>query len=437
MLLDKTKIIMNVVLTLFWVWCTFGFISQEIAPFLLGAKSGFFFIIDVVIFFIGLIVLKDKWDKVYVYSFLILGFFITCVHNGCNSFFYFNGLREFVYLLWIIPILRYIYDSKWGDVFVRKFDTSLFVFLIIQAICVTFQFLKYGANDHGGGSMGNGFSGIVSMLIYLFSFYLMKKRMDPDNILGSLIENKWLVFLLFPTFLNETKISFIFLAFYFMLLFPFNIKSLVKILLMIPVMFVMLILVFNVYMSATQSNHNILNSDFLEAYLYAEEDDEIVEWVSVLQERGEDFVGDGTFDIPRFTKYLMISELNEYYPGHTITGYGIGQFKGGTSIENTKFYKDNEWLLRGSIPYGYHAYIQAGFVAVVFFLLFWVRLQSLKLVNGKFEYEIIVYIIIMTLVVMLYNDFFRYGLLSIPFFYVYSQALRWGQNSEVKTIETK
>ena len=87
MLLDKTKIIMNVVLTLFWVWCTFGFISQEIAPFLLGAKSGLFFIIDVVIFFIGLIVLKDKWDKVYVYSFLILGFFITCVNNGCNSFF--------------------------------------------------------------------------------------------------------------------------------------------------------------------------------------------------------------------------------------------------------------------------------------------------------------------------------------------------------------
>ncbi len=436
MQLDKIKIVMNVVLTLFWVWCTFGFICQEIAPFLSSIHSSLFFMIDAVIMLLGIIVLKNKWDKIYVLSIFIVGYYITCVHNGYGLLFYVNGLRDFVYMLWLIPIFRYILESEREQEFIKKIDKSLFIFLIVQAFCITVQFLKYGANDHGGGSMGNGFSGIASILIYISSFYLMKKRIDPNNFWRSILENKWLVILLYPTFLNETKVSFILLALYFILLMPINKKSFVKMLMLIPVVSGMLFLVFNVYMSATGSEHDITSSDFLTEYLFAEEDDDIVEWVSVLQERGEDFVGDGSFDIPRFTKYMMIPELNEYYPGHTITGYGIGQFKGGTTIANSKFYLDNEWLLRGSIPYGYHAYIQMGFFAVLFFILLFFRLGSLRIDKDGFhiEYGIIIYLISIIIVIMLYNDFFRYGLLCMPFFFVYIQALRW-PSSDIKTVD--
>ena len=167
---------MNVVLTLFWVWCTFGFISEEIAPFLLNVESSLFFLFDIILMVLGLVALKDKKDKKFVFSFIIIGYLITCLYNVYYALYYINGLREFIYLLWLIPIFRYIYNSCWGEEFVKKVDRTLFVFLIVQAVCITFQFLKYGANDHGGGSMGNGFSGIVSALIYLISFYLMKKR---------------------------------------------------------------------------------------------------------------------------------------------------------------------------------------------------------------------------------------------------------------------
>lgn len=418
---------------LFWVWCTFGFISEEVIPFMGSLKSGLFFLIDIALMLLGLIVLKNKWDIIYVCSFLALSYWITCLYNGYDFVFYFNGLREFVYLLWIVPILRYIYDGCSGDEFEKKFDKHLFIFLIIQAICVTFQFVKYGANDHGGGSMGNGFSGVVSILIYLISFYLAKKRMDPENYVASLIKNKWLIILLFPTFLNETKISFILLMMYFVLLLPISKKSMIKLAFMLPILSVLLYLVFHLYMTTTQSQFDITSGDFLEAYFYAEEDDDIVEWVSVLQERGEDFVGDGTFDIPRFTKYMMIPDLNEYYPGHDITGYGVGHFKGGTMIKSSKFYLDNEWLLRGSIPYGYHAYIQIGLFAIIYFV--WLLFRFLGLKKGdKKEHGIIIYITIITVLIMLYNDFFRFGPLCIAFLYIYSQAFRWNKGQEVKII---
>lgn len=423
MVIDKTKSTINIVLTLFWVWCTFGFIAEEIAPFLENIKSSIFFLIDVIFLAIGLVVLKEKWDKIFVFSFLALTFFITCIHCKYDLIFYFNGLREFVYLLWIIPILRFIYNSRQNDEFVRRFDKHLFIFLIIQAVCITIQFLKYGANDHGGGSMGNGLSGAVSIMIYLISFYLMKKHMNPDDYFGSLLKNKWLIILLFPTMLNETKISFILLAMYFVLLLPINRKFITRILFFSPIMCILMYLVFNIYMSTTDNQFDITSGDFLEAYFYAAQDDDIVEWVSVLQEQGEDFTIDGTYDIPRFTKYLMIPELTEYYPGHTITGFGIGQFKGGTMIESSDFYKENEWLLRGSIPYGYHAYIQIGFFAIIYFLWFWHRFGSMRS-NTKADRGIIIFFIIVTIIIMLYNDFFRFGPLCFAFFYIYSQSFR-------------
>lgn len=434
MLLSKSKIVMNIVLALFWVWCTFGFISEEIAPFLLSLKSGIFFLVDVVLMVTGVLVLKNKWDKIFIGSFLALSFWVTCIYNGYSIIFYLNGLREFIYLLWLVPLLRFIYNSDYGDEFVKRFDKHLFVFLIIQAICITFQFVKYGANDHGGGSMGNGFSGIVSILIYLISFYLMKKKMNPESYWKTILNNKWLIILLYPTLLNETKISFILLALYFVLLLPLTKKTTMKLVFLFPVICVLMYFVFNVYMTTTDSQFDITSQDFLEAYFYAEEDDDIVEWVSVLQERGEDFVADGTLDIPRFTKYVMIPELNEYYPGHTITGYGLGHFKGGTMIENSKFYIENEWLLRGSIPYGYHAYIQFGFFSIFYFIWLWFRFISLKL-DVKANKEIIIYIILITLIIMLYNEFFRCGILCIAFFYIFTQALRWN-SEENKTIET-
>ena len=437
MLIDKTKLTMNVVLTLFWVWCTFGFISEEIAPFLLNVESSLFFLFDIILMVLGLVALKDKKDKKFVFSFIIIGYLITCLYNGYYALYYINGLREFIYLLWLIPIFRYIYNSCWGEEFVKKVDRTLFVFLIVQAVCITFQFLKYGANDHGGGSMGNGFSGIVSALIYLISFYLMKKRMDPERYVGSLIENKWLLILLYPTFLNETKISFLFLILYFILLMPIDKKMFIRLVFTLPIGVVAIVLLFNIYISATGNNDDVLSVDYyMNEYLFASEDNDIIDWMEHLYEHGEDLAIDGSNDLPRFTKIALIPEMNERYPGHAITGYGIGQFKGGTSIPRSQFYLDNEWLLRGSIPYIYQMYIQLGLFAIAYFIWFWYRLCSLR-TGEKKDLGIICYIAVLTIIILFYNDFFAYTFPSLVVFYIFSQALRWDENKEKKIIETK
>lgn len=437
MLLSKSKIVMNIVLTLFWVWCTFGFISEEIAPFLLSIKSPLFFLFDVVMLLLGFWTLKNKWDKIFVVSFLAIGYGITCVYNGYGVGFYANGLREFVYLISLLPILRYLYESELKDEFVKKFDRTLFVFLIVQALCITFQFVKYGANDHGGGSMGHGFSGVVSIMIYAISFYLMKKRMDSNRYVGSLIENKWLIILLYPSFLNETKVSFIFFILYFILLMPIDRRMFVRLVFTLPIGIVLIVMLFNVYLSATGNKDNVTSIDYyMNEYLMAGEDNDIVEWMEYLYDHGEDLALDGSNDLPRFTKIALIPELNAEYPGHSITGYGIGQFKGGTMVDRSDFYIENEWLLRGSIPYCYQMYIQIGLFAILFFAWMSKRLCSLKIKGRKIELGIIAFVVIQFLIIIFYNDMFAYCFPSLVFIYIFTQALRWN-TAETKTIETK
>lgn len=431
MLLDKDRIVLNVFLVTIWIWCTIGFVSEEMIPGLLPLRSGVYFLVDAIIMALGLIVLRNWKDWIFVLSFLVVGYHITCVHNEYSVAYYLNGLRDFLYLSSLIPIFRYLYKSRISDDFVRLFDKSLYAFLIVQAVCVTFQFLKYGANDHGGGSMGNGYSGIVTILIYVVSFYLMKKRMNPEKYLGSLIANKWLVILLYPTFLNETKISFIFFVMYFLLMLPLKKESLMRVIFAVPILVAGVYLAFNVYLSATGNKDDITDlSYYMEGYLMADESGDILNWAEYLYERGE-LEADGSSDIPRFTKYMLMPEINASYPGHDITGYGIGQFKGGTMMPSSKFYQDNEWMLRGSVPYGFHMIIQMGLFAVIYFVWFCLRIYSLREKGTKAEIGIQLFLWIMVVVFIFYNDFFRYTFACAIFLYVFIQSLRWHTQENV------
>ncbi len=426
MLLDKYKLILNTFLITFWVRMLFGFISEELLPPLINLASAVYFLADAILIAIGFVVLKNKWDKIFVISFLAVGYYITCIYNYNSLLFYINGLRDFIYIISLIPIFRFFYENTRSNLFIEKFDKSLYIFLIVQAFCITFQFLKYGANDHGGGSMGNGNSGLISTLIYIISFYLMQKKMDQRNYIKSLLDNKILIFLLFPTFLNETKISFIYLFLYFILLIPLDNKSIIKFCITLPIVLLLLPVVSSVYMSATGSNQDLLDWDYYwEEYLLADESggNDILEWAEYLYDNEE--LDDGIVaDIPRFTKYLLLPEINSHYPGHTVTGYGIGQFKGGTNIANSKFYSENEWMLRGTVPYGFHAYIQIGFFSILFFVLFWIRVYSLKDKNARINPNIQIYLWFLAILFLCYNDFYRYAFVCIVFFYIFTQSLK-------------
>lgn len=262
--------------------------------------------------------------------------------------------------------------------------------------------------------------------------------MDPNKYVASLIENKWLVILLYPTFLNETKISFIFFILYFILLMPIDRRMFVRLMVSSPIVIVIVVLLFNVYSITTGNKDDVMSVDYyMNEYLFAGDDNDIIDWMEYLYDHGEDLAIDGSNDLPRFTKIALIPELNAEYPGHGITGYGIGQFKGGTMVERSKFYVDNEWLLRGSIPYIYQMYIQIGLFSLLFFCWLWVRFTSLKNNEKKIELGIIIFISVQLLIVLFYNDMLAYWFPSLIFFYIFSQAMRWTPLQEKQEIEKK
>ncbi len=377
---------------------------------------------DGIINVIGIYSLRKKWDIIFALSFIVVGYWVTCVHNRYSLPFYINGLRDFIYILFLVPFFRYAYQSdSRSRFFVKTIDKTLYVFLWVQFVCIVYQFFKYGANDHGGGSMGMGFSGIVSTLIYIISFYLMKKRISRDDkgYFTNLAKNKDLLFLLIPTFLNETKISFIFLILYFLLLLPMDRKFLIRLLIACPVIIVIVCAAFWGYLKATGNTDQITSLQYYtEMYLIAEDTDNSLNWAEYLYETDEAAMD----DLPRITKMVLIPDLNREYPGHDITGYGIGQFKGGTTLEWTKFYAENEWFLRGSVPYLFHLYIQFGLIGLGFFVWFLIRLFSFRRPGVRRDKGIIAFVSIILLLTMIYNDALRFAFMCIPLFYILLQS---------------
>lgn len=429
--IEKSKFYINIFLIVFWLRAIFPFISQEILPPLAPLFNLINLLVDITIFGLGLFTIRKRQDVIFLLTFLVVGLLITCYHNNLSLLFYINGLRDFLFLLVIIPIYRYFYSLN-KEYFIEKFDKTLYLFLWVQVPCMVWQFLLYGAHDKVGGSLGNWYSGIISTMIYFISFYLLKKKLDPQNFWNSLLKNKIYIFLLFPTFLNETKISFIFLFFYFILLLPIDKKMISRLLVIVPTSILVIIGAFYAYMSATGTKDNLLSLDYYtEMYLFSEETENTLNWAEYLYENEAEILE----DIPRFTKLFLISDFNKEYPGHTITGYGVGQFKGGTTIEASKFYTDNEWLLRGTVPYAFHLYIQLGFVGIFFFIWFVRNLLKFKTPNVFHDKGIIIYFFMLIVIIMFYNDSFRETIMSSVLIYIVSQSL----NGEItnKDIDTK
>ena len=196
MQVEKNKIYQNILFTAFWIRAMFGFISDELMPFISSLTPIVYLLFDATLVILGCLTIKKRWDLMILFSFLIIFYITTCVYNGLDLLFFINGLRDFITFLFIIPILSYFFaEEERKEAFVESFDKQLYIFLLVQAICLTWQFLKYGANDHGGGSLGNWNSGVISIMIFLISFYLIQKRIDKKNYIASLWRNKIYVIL--------------------------------------------------------------------------------------------------------------------------------------------------------------------------------------------------------------------------------------------------
>lgn len=416
MVINKDILFRRIFFICFWIWACFGFIQDEILPFLKSVQPIVQFGLDFVFLLLGLCCIKQKQDVLYILIFTLFAYVSTCLLNNLSLLNFVNGYRDFIPLVVSLPILRYLNRTKELQVdFNRTFDRQLLLFLILQVPCVLFQFLKYGANDHGGGTLGNWNSGIVSTSIYLISFYLVSKKWDSSRFIDSLINNKWYILLLLPTFFNETKVSFLFLIAYFLFLMKVDAKIVLKLLWIVPIMSVILYLLFNVYISAT-GNNDAASLDYYEEYLWAGEHDnqDLITMFDMLE--NDEFEDDDWYiDIARFSRImLMPTLLEESTKGGLLCGGGLSHFKGGTVLEQTNLAKEYKWFFTGTIPYLVFVIAQLGLFGFV--LCIW-RYFPLKILKRKnISKNVVFYAMFVIAVIMVYNTSLNTAILNILIF---------------------
>lgn len=428
MRIEKSLFYQRLLFIAFWirgVWC---FFSSDLVPLAMTLQTVVFLFFDAVLVALGIVMMSRKRDMLYAAAFVVLGYISTCFVNNLSLVFYLNGLRDFIPYLFIIPIIRYFFSNpERKERFVQDFDKQLFGFLVVQVPATIFQFCYYGAGDWVGGTLGFGYSGVLSTLIFAISFYLMKKRIDPDRYLSSLWENKVLILLLIPTQLNETKISFIFILMYFLLLMPMNRKLFMRMVIAIPVMCIMMYGLALAYVVSTGNNaSDIFSLEFYyEMYLYDGSGDSEA-YAQALMDEDSDIQE----DVPRFSKLMLLDDVHHDHPGHGFWGFGVGHYKGGTVTEYSQFYKEYEWLLVGSVPYIFHLWIQLGFIGVVLMIVFFWNLFASPQKGLKRDYGLQFFFILTFIMIMVYNDSIRSAIMMLPITYIIMASWKERTGSE-------
>lgn len=421
-MIEKYKFYSTVFFIVFWVTACYGFVSEELMGFLMKVRSLAFIGGDAVFVMLGLLTIRNRKDLWVAGTFFAIALISTIFvnHEGYGNMA--NGMRDFIGLLFAVPVFRYFITSKNGTRFIKSFDKQLIVFLCLQAVCLVWQFLRYGANDHGGGTLGNGGSGTISMIIYTLSFYLVSKRWDNEkSYIRNLLDNKWFVLLLFPTFLNETKISFILFLMYFVLLAPINWKTVKRVFLFSPLIFVGLLLLGWAYFAATnQDPEDLLTGDYFQEYFVGLDPDEIIEVALKLQDEEIEVDPDEwwTVDIPRFMKLFELPDALHDTRGGMMLGAGLGQFKGGTLLDQTNFGKKYKWLTNGSRPWSFFLLLQLGYIGLIWFA--WATFVQLdfKHENRANDKNIKIFLLLDIILMLFYNDSLRVLPMCIVLFYI-------------------
>lgn len=436
-MLEKYKLYSYTLFGLFWLCAASNFIGYELfGTFALLKTMMLFF--DGAVLIMGLTMLRNWRDIAVIGSFIVISAFSSLVLNHEGLITYFNGFRNYIGLLFCMPVVRYLTErDDWRTRFIASFDRQLYIFIILQAVALTYQFIRWGANDHGGGLFSMGYSGVTSMLQYVISFYLVSKHWDIAKGYGqNLKDNLMYIWPLYGTLLNETKASFLYIALYFLLLYRWNLMSVLRFILSIPVVLCLFFGVFMAYLTATgQSLDRLTSGSFYENYLVGEDPQHLIDLAIRIQDADLETDNLWVVDLPRFTKLMLIDELLDYAGGGDAFGAGLGQFKGGTTLELTPFAKSQQWALQGSRPFLFDIMIELGWAG-----FFWViAMFAIQFQFGTNPYygslRIKLLMTGMTIFLMVYNDTLFFIMLPLVMFYTsHSLSLPPIDDGRIKSV---
>lgn len=423
-MVDKYKLYYRTFMVIFWVTMCFGFVAENLFPPLDALKGPILLVCDCLMVILGVITLHKRSDVVIFFSFLLITVLSTIILNHLSTTDFFNGSRDFIGLFLTVPVFRWFFRHSRSAEFVKSFDKQLFVWMVLQAICSPIQFALHGAGDFVGGTMGDGSSGMLSMLLYLTSYYFVSKNWDEEKTAWQNIKANWIyIFLLFPSMINETKASFIYITIYVFLLMRYDRNFVLRALYIFPIFIISIVLVCNIYADITnQDADEVFSIEYLNTYLWSGEEsiDNTVDIALKVQDGFYDMSETGVWveDIPRFAKIFLVWPILDECPGGIWLGAGVGQFKGGRMMEKTEFASKNQWLLNGTKVWLFFLLVELGLFGVLWFCGTMINVLFQGKTHGHWAKRLRTFLLLDTILIFLYDSSFRSLNFCIVFFFL-------------------
>lgn len=357
---------------------------------------------DVVITYLGISVFSLKPVRFTLYLILLLFFStVNYLHDLDSSLAsHLNGLRELITIFFGFVFCYKIFTSRyqeWCNIHFRKFT---WIFLCMQIPFCAVQFIKYGASDAVSGTLLPGNTGVLTLSIFILVFYYIissPKYNSQTASIGNVFVHSYMFI---PVFLNETKITFVLIALFFMCQMTLRISSVIVTL----TACVVFVTIFSIsYSNQGKKFQNPLQvfteKKYLEAY----------------------FIDDARHhaDVPRMTKIKLAFALLARDNTNLLVGKEYGAFKGGNVLSPSGFSHKYNWLLKGSRPTLFYLLITGGLTLIVG-VLFFMYNELLRKPTPGFQNnssQFLLFLGAIFLMVLFYNDAFRTQLFTLAFSY--------------------
>lgn len=416
-------------LIIFWYTGTISFPLQEIMPSAFTALNPCIMAFgDVMLMCLGLWTLRSRLDIALLISLILIGFASKQL-NDVSFLSYVNGMRQYVDLVFILSIIRYLLATRTRiEYFLPIFEKNMYWFLLLQFPAMIYQFLRWSDYDYVGGTLGWMMSGPISTLLYVISFYFMVRRWDKSlTYLENLKHNWMLIVCLMPSMLNETKISFIYILLYFVLLVPFDRNYLKRLVYVVPLGLVITVGAIAIYNKNFDNPYEEGRADKISIDEYVMGDDNIREAVlDGTMETVIPYVEEEAVDLARGIKLLAIPMVMSSEPHGWVVGFGPSQFKGNHVMGQSDFSKDLEWLLMGTTITVMMILIDLGLLGGVWMICYIMALFRAFRRVRKREMRITIFMLVIFLMVMFYMAMHQTIPLIIIFTFIIMLSSRWG-----------
>lgn len=168
--MNKNKLIIYIILTILTISSVVNFFDE--IHIIGNTKPYISLVLDLSILIIGMgYVFKNRKNitlKLLTFLFIIFSLITYLVNiNTLPLNIHINGFREFAPLFLFPIIYRELFTTIYKNILIRSFNFFIYFFLIIQFPITLYQFVKFGAGDAVGGSLSNGYSGVLTIIIYI------------------------------------------------------------------------------------------------------------------------------------------------------------------------------------------------------------------------------------------------------------------------------